>query len=135
VTAPPAVMLPGGATDMTGPTLAAMLIPPAGTICLLAWLALVFYAGRDHPRRPDPTRRPAVQAPPRPRRLPAATQTPAQPIGARGADSGPVRQHRRLASPGPVTTTAAARAPEPSPPRSGQETMHPELPELSRSAK
>ena len=34
---------------MTGSTLAAILIPPAGTIFLLAWLALVFYAGRDQP--------------------------------------------------------------------------------------
>ena len=29
---------------MTGSTLAAILIPPVGTISLLAWLALVFYA-------------------------------------------------------------------------------------------
>src|SRR5215468_1303111 len=47
VTAPPAVMLPDGATDMSGSTLAAILIPPAGTICLVVWLAVVFYTGRD----------------------------------------------------------------------------------------
>jgi hypothetical protein len=39
-------MLPDGTTDMTGSTLAAILIPPAGTIFLVAWLALVFYAHR-----------------------------------------------------------------------------------------
>ena len=60
MTAPPAVMLPDGATDMTGSTLAAILIPPAGTIFLVAWLAVVFYAGRDHPPagRPQPGARP-----------------------------------------------------------------------------
>ena len=121
---------------MTGPTLAAILIPPAGTICLLAWLALVFYAGRDHPRRPDSTRRPAAQAPARPRRLPGATQTPAQPIGARGADSGP-RSGNTTGWPVPdqERRSPPPRPPEPSPPRSEEETMHPELPELSRSAK
>jgi hypothetical protein len=92
--APPTAMLPEGAADMTGSTLAVILIPPAGTICLAAWLALVFYFGRD--------------------------QTPAQRIAARGGDSGPVRQRRRLASPGPGTTIAAARPPE-SP---GEEIMH-----------
>ena len=81
MTAPPAAMLPDGATDMTGSTLAAILIPPAGTIFLLAWLALVFYAGRDHPREPDATRRPAARAPARPRRLAGARQTPAHRIG------------------------------------------------------
>ena len=35
---------------MAGSTLAAILIPPAGTIFLIAWLAVVFYAGRDPPR-------------------------------------------------------------------------------------
>jgi hypothetical protein len=66
---------------MTGSTLAAILIPPAGTIFLLAWLAVVFYAGRDHPRRPGPTRRPAARTPARPRRLAGARQTPAHRIG------------------------------------------------------
>jgi len=51
--APPTAMLLDGAADMTGSTLAAILIPPSGTICLAAWLALVFYAGRDHPHGPD----------------------------------------------------------------------------------
>ena len=50
---PPTVMLLNGAADMTGSTVAVILIPPAGTIFLLAWLAVVFYAGRDHPHRPD----------------------------------------------------------------------------------
>ena len=110
---------------MTGSTIAVILIPPAGTIFLLAWLAVVFYAGRDHPHGPDPTRRPAAQAMARPRRLPGGRQTPAQQIGARGGGSGPVRQPRRLASPGPGTTIAAARPAEWSPPRPGEETMHP----------
>jgi hypothetical protein len=39
-------MLPDGTIDMTGSTLAAILIPPAGTIFLVAWLALVFYTHR-----------------------------------------------------------------------------------------
>ena len=47
---------------MTGSTLAAILVPSAGTIFLLAWLAVVFYAGRDHPpragRNPVPGRAP-----------------------------------------------------------------------------
>jgi hypothetical protein len=30
---------------MTGPSLAPLIIPIAGTLCLTAWLALVFYAG------------------------------------------------------------------------------------------
>ena len=72
MTAPPAAMLPDGATDMTGSTLAAILIPPAGTIFLVAWLAVVFYAGRDQPREPGATRRPAARAP---------AQTPAHRIG------------------------------------------------------
>jgi hypothetical protein len=125
VTAPPTAMLLNGAADMTGSTVAVILIPPAGTICLLAWLAVVFYAGRDHPHGPDPTRRLAAQAPARPRWLPGARQTPAQRIGARGGDSGPVRQPRRLASSGPGTTIAAAPSLESSRPRPGQEIMHP----------
>ena len=74
-------MLPDGTTDMTGSTLAAILIPPAGTIFLVAWMALVFYAGRDHPRGPAATRRLAARAPARPRRLAGAGQTPAHRIG------------------------------------------------------
>lgn len=70
--APPTAMLLDGAADMTGSTLAAILIPPAGTICLAAWLALVFYAGRDHPHGPDATLRPAAKALARPRWLPGA---------------------------------------------------------------
>jgi hypothetical protein len=123
--APPTAMLLEGAADMTGSTLAVILIPPVGTICLAAWLALVFYAGRDHPHGPNATRRPGAKALARPRWLPAGRQTPAQRIGARGGDSGPVRQCRRLASPGPGTTIVAARPPESSPPRPGEEIMHP----------
>ena len=81
MTAPPAVMLPDGATDMTGSTLAAILIPPAGTLFLVAWLAVVFYAGRDTSRGPAATRRPAARAPARPRPLADARQTPAHRIG------------------------------------------------------
>ena len=110
---------------MTGSTLAVILIPPAGTICLAAWLALVFCAGRDHPHRPDATRRPAAKALARSRWLPGARQTPVQRIGARGGDGGPVRQRRPLASPGSGTTIAAARPPESSPPRPGEEIRHP----------
>ena len=110
---------------MTGSTLAAILIPPSGTICLAAWLALVFYAGRDHPHGSDATRRPAAKALARPRWLTGARQTPAQPIGARGDDSGPFRQRRRLAIPGPGTTIAAAGPPQSSRPRPREEIMHP----------
>jgi hypothetical protein len=35
---------------MTGPSLAPLIIPIAGTLFLTVWLALVFYAGH-HPRR------------------------------------------------------------------------------------
>ena len=110
---------------MTGSTLAAILIPPSGTICLAAWLALVFYAGRDHPHGPNATRRPGAKALARPRWLPGAGQTPAHRIGARGGDSGPVRQRRPLASPAPGTTIAAARPPESLPPGPGEEITHP----------
>jgi hypothetical protein len=30
---------------MTGPSLAPLIIPIAGTLCLVAWLAVVFYCG------------------------------------------------------------------------------------------
>lgn len=63
MTAPPAVMLPDGATDMTGSTLAVILIPPAGTIFLVAWLAVVFYAGRDHAPRAGRNPAPDRQSP------------------------------------------------------------------------
>lgn len=36
---------------MTGPSLAPILIPIIGTLCLVAWLILVFRAGR-HAGRP-----------------------------------------------------------------------------------
>jgi hypothetical protein len=48
---------------MTRSTLAAILIPPAGTICLAAWLALVFYAGRYHPQRAGRNPAPGRQSP------------------------------------------------------------------------
>jgi hypothetical protein len=44
-------MLSEGATDMDGPSLAPILIPIIGTLCLIAWLLLVFLAGR-HADRP-----------------------------------------------------------------------------------
>jgi hypothetical protein len=56
-------MLPEGATDMAGSSLAAILIPPAGTICLAAWLTLVFYAGRHHPQRAGSSRAPGHESP------------------------------------------------------------------------
>jgi hypothetical protein len=85
--APPTAMLLDGVADMTGSTPAVILIPLAGSISLIAWLALVFYAGRDHLHGPDAARRPAAKTLARPRWLPGATQTPAQRIGARGGDS------------------------------------------------
>ena len=54
---------------MTGPSLAPLIIPIAGTLFLTAWLALVFYAGRL-PRGPPAIRRPATEVPARPRWLP-----------------------------------------------------------------
>ena len=50
---------------MTRSSLAAILIPLAGTTCLAAWLTLVFYAG-GHFQRPAATRRPAAKAQPQP---------------------------------------------------------------------
>jgi hypothetical protein len=32
---------------MTGPSLAPIIIPIVGTLCLIAWLVVVFYAGQD----------------------------------------------------------------------------------------
>jgi len=136
VTAPPAVMLPDGATDMTGSTLAAILIPPAGTIFLVAWLAVVFYAGRDHPpragRNPAPGRQSPGTAAPASRRQADARPPDRGRLSVTAARSGnaaswPVPDQARRSPP--------PRPPEPSPPRSEEETMHPELPELSRSAK
>jgi hypothetical protein len=71
---------------MTGSTIAAILILPAGTIFLAAWLAVVFDAGRDHPPRSG------------------------------NAAGWPVPDQERLSPP--------PRPPEPSPPRSEEETMH-----------
>ena len=61
--APPTAMLLNEAADITGSTLAVILIPLAGSISLVAWLALVFYADRDHLHGPDVTRRPAAKTP------------------------------------------------------------------------
>ena len=36
---------------MTGPSLAPLIIPIAGTLCLTAWLTLVFYARHGMPRQ------------------------------------------------------------------------------------
>ena len=43
-------MLSEGATDMDGPSLAPILIPITGTLLLIAWLVLVFLAGRHAER-------------------------------------------------------------------------------------
>ena len=48
---------------MTGSILAVILIPPAGTICLAAWLTLVFHAGRHHPQRVGSSRAPGHESP------------------------------------------------------------------------
>jgi hypothetical protein len=48
---------------MTGPARAAILIPPAGTTCLAAWLALVFNASRHHPQRAGSNSAPGRQRP------------------------------------------------------------------------
>jgi hypothetical protein len=50
---------------MPGSNLAAILIPIAGPICLIVWLALVFRAGRD-PRPPTAARRQATEGSARP---------------------------------------------------------------------
>ena len=56
---------------MTGPSLAPLIIPIAGTLFLTAWLTLVFYAGhrpRGAARNPAPgheSPRPAALAAPR----------------------------------------------------------------------
>jgi hypothetical protein len=129
-------MLPDGATDMTGSTLAAILIPPAGTIFLLAWLALVFYAGRDHRPRAGRNLAPGRQS--------SGTAAPAslRQADARPPDRGRVavtaaRSGNATGWPAPdqARRSPPPRPPESSPPRSEEETMHPELPELSRSAK
>ena len=66
---------------MTGPSLAPLIIPIAGTLFLIAWLTLVFYAGRC-PRgagaNPAPGRESPVPAGLAGPRLPGAhpTDTP-----------------------------------------------------------
>jgi len=94
--APPAAMLPDRA-DMTGPALAAILIPPAGTICLAAWLALVFYAGRHHPQRaggnPAPGRQSPGTAALAGRRQADARQPIRARCGDRGVGDAPPRQY------------------------------------------
>ena len=120
---------------MTGPSYAPILIPIAGTIFLLAWLAVVFYADRDHPPRaghnPAPGRQSPGTAAPTSRRQADARPPDRGRVAVTAARSGnaaswPVPDQARR-SPTP-------RPPEPSPPRSEEETMHPELPELSRNA-
>jgi hypothetical protein len=133
---PAAVMLPDGATDMTGSTLAAILIPPAGTIFLVAWLALVLYAGRNHPPRAGRNRAPGRQSPgtaaPASRRQADARRPDRGRVAVTAARSGnaagwPVPDQARRPPP--------PRPPESPPPRSEAETMHPGLPKLSRSTK
>ena len=112
---------------MTGSTLAAILIPPVGTISLLAWLALVFYAGRDHPPRAGRNPAPGRQSPGTDARPPDRGRVEATAPRSANAAGWPVPDQARQSPP--------PRPPEPSPLRSEEETMHPELPELSRSAK
>jgi len=121
---------------MTGSTLAAILIPPAGTIFLVAWLAVVFYAGRDHPPRAGRNPAPGRQSPG------TAARASRRQADARPPDRGRVevtapRSGNAAGWPVPdqARRSPPPRSPEPSPPRSEEETMHPELPELSRSAK
>jgi hypothetical protein len=63
---------------MTGPSLAPLIIPIAGTLFLTAWLSLVFYAGRrsrgtaGHPASGHEGPGPAALAAPR---LPGAPAT------------------------------------------------------------
>ena len=63
---------------MTGPSLAPLIIPIAGTIFLTAWLSLVFYVGRrprgaaGHPAPGHGSPGPAALAAPR---LPGASPT------------------------------------------------------------
>lgn len=51
---------------MSGPSLAPILIPIVGTLSLVAWLLVVFHAGR-HPSGTAETPRPAAEAVPAPR--------------------------------------------------------------------
>ena len=44
---------------MNGPSLAPIVVPIAGTLLLVAWLVLVFAAGR-HDERPAPVVRPTA---------------------------------------------------------------------------
>jgi hypothetical protein len=67
---------------MTGSSLAVILISPAGTICLAAWLTLAFYAGRHHPQRAGSGQAPGHESPGT-----AALADRLQP-GARPADPG-----------------------------------------------
>ena len=64
---------------MTGPSLAPLIIPIAGTLFLTAWLTLVFYAGR-RPGGPPTIRRLATKVPARPPWLPRACQAPTRRI-------------------------------------------------------
>ncbi len=51
---------------MSGPSLAPILIPIVGTLSLVAWLLVVFHAGRNPSRTTAPPR-PAAEAVPAPR--------------------------------------------------------------------
>jgi hypothetical protein len=82
---------------MTGPSFAPILIPIVGTLSLVAWLIVVFRAGRDS-AGPARTRRPAL-VPARPGRL----------TRARLALAGRIRPVRR------ALADSGARAPERSP--------------------
>ncbi len=65
---------------MSGPSLAPILIPIVGTLSLIAWLLVVFHAGR-HPSGTAPPRHPSGTAPPR-RPAAGAVPAPRQPADA-----------------------------------------------------
>ena len=82
---------------MTGPSLAPLIIPIAGTLFLTVWLTLVFYAGRlprraagqsgARPRRSGPGRVGCLAPARRPRRrMWPVRQTPGIPAPQRSGD-------------------------------------------------
>jgi hypothetical protein len=65
---------------MSGPSYAPILIPIAGTIFLVAWLLLVFHAGRHLDGTSAAARRPVKKIAARPRRLTGAVRAQARRI-------------------------------------------------------
>ncbi len=64
---------------MSGPSLAPILIPIVGTLSLVAWLLVVFHAGR-RPGGTTAPRRPVAKTAPWPRRLGGASRVPSRRI-------------------------------------------------------